>query len=59
MILTSIIFLNNNMGRVGSKLVCYTAVWRRQSACPQLEDLDYGVPLSVKKPNIVIFAPNG
>ena len=33
--------------------------WRRQSACPQLEDLNYGVPLSVKKPNIVIFAPNG
>lgn len=25
----------------------------------QLEDLNYGVPLSVKKPNIVIFAPNG
>lgn len=23
------------------------------------EDLNYGVPLSVKKPNIVIFAPNG
>ena len=27
MILTSIIFLNNNMGRVGSKLVCYTAAF--------------------------------